>query len=254
MAAIAITAVGCSKTDDTPVDGSSGISDLGGKGGAGGSSGISDLGGSGGVGGSGVNGAGQIEGVSDSGTISALDASSNVEGSAAGHTCGDIVIETALDLKQVAGCTSISGDLTVSQDAVEITELKGLETIQTIEGGLYITGPSLTTVDGLKNLTKVGGDLMIQSIALTSLDGLKNLESVGRDLYLIVCLELTDLKGLERLRSIGGVPTIRELPKVPTCQAIELLERINPSGDAVSQFVCGTLMDECGGTQCGAVT
>ncbi len=182
------------------------------------------------------------------------DSGTGTGGGDAGDPCGDPVIVTAQDLQQVAGCASISGDLTVAENASEITSLNGLESITSIEGNLTLFGPSLTDIDGLGNLVSVGGSLAIQSPTLTEVNGLQNLQSVGGDLFIMGCLELADLAGLGKLTSVGGQLTIRTVPRLPTCEARDLVQRLGLSTADLSQFVCGTLPDECGGVDCPSIT
>lgn len=203
-----------------------------------------------------TGGSPSLSGVSGSaGTAgSGIDSSTIITDSAVEGSCVDVTVITRQDLERLAECTSISGDLTIDETATDITNLDGLINIQTVGGSVSIKGPALSNIDGLSNLTSIGGTLAIQSIRLTNIDGLKNLTSIGSGLYIIVCPELENLGGLDNLASIGGEPMIRDLPLVPSCQVFELLERLGYSRQEASQVVCGTLIDDCGGAKCGAVT
>jgi hypothetical protein len=130
------------------------------------------------------------------------------------------------------GCTDIEGYVCILGS--DITNLNGLSSLSSVEGGLYIydnpilssfigldnlssvgenliitENSNLTSLSGLDNLTSVGGELGIDfNLALTSLSGLDNLSSVEGDLYVYDNSVLTSLSGLENLRSVGGDLTI----------------------------------------------
>jgi hypothetical protein len=261
-AMIFVLAFGCGADDEAGqggggvggIAGAGGISGAGGAaGGAAGAGGISAAGGTAG-GAAGAGGSVAADASAGSSGLADVDSGAGLDGGGESGPCSGAVIVTAQDLQQVAGCTSISGDLQVADNAVEITDLDALSSIQAIEGSLILFGPSLIDINGLGNLVSVGGSLAIQSATLTNVDGLQNLESVGTDLYIMGCFQLADLNGLGKLTSLGGQLTIRTLPRLPTCQARDLVQRLGMSTADLSQFVCGTLPDECGGVDCPSIT
>lgn len=101
-------------------------------------------------------------------------------------------------------CNYIEGDVIISGDDIE--NLDGLETIQIIRGGLWITdNPNLESLNGLHNLFHVDGVLNIgYNEALEDLNSLISLDSVGGDLKLINNSLLSQIEGLSNVQSIGG--------------------------------------------------
>jgi len=181
-------------------------------------------------------------------------------------------------LETVSKCTSIDGDLMVLDTAVGVTDLEILADLEVIKGNVYLSGPDMTSVNGLHRLTSIGGSLMISAPLLTNLDGLNNLKSVGSDLRVLKCVELESLSGLSDLISVGGdlvmmrvssltnldaFSNLKEIkgqfiihsaPKIPTCEAKELIQRLNLPEDTSLTNICGTQMDECGGVDCPVIT
>ena len=76
-----------------------------------------------------------------------------------------------------AQCAVIEGDLLIQN--TNLTNV-GLSHLQSVEGGLYITGNSaLKNLDSFASLTHIGGSLYVsENGALKNLDGLRSLESV----------------------------------------------------------------------------
>jgi len=62
----------------------------------------------------------------------------------------------------------------------QITSTEGLESLESIEGDLIISGTQLVNLDGLTSLTNVSGDVIIKNnISLVSYCGLRNLFENG---------------------------------------------------------------------------
>jgi len=104
-------------------------------------------------------------------------------------------------------CETLEGNLTISGE--EITDLDGLESIKELTGSLNLRAPNLVDVQGLRNLRSIGGALNVGAsgiggTALQNLDDLASLVSVGslslfgnRQLIQIDALSgVTDLKGV----------------------------------------------------------
>lgn len=117
---------------------------------------------------------------------------------------GDYTIRDADDLETISGYSFITGALNINIHTSALKELKGMECLTEIQGGLYISrNISLVTLDGLTNLETIGGNLMIDdNDALTSLDGLKNLAAIDGSLYIIYNDSLMRIK-MDSLSDVG---------------------------------------------------
>ncbi len=109
--------------------------------------------------------------------------------------------QTQIDSFQInyPGCTEIEGDVGIGLPlGTDITNLYGLNVLNTIEGDLIILcNSSITDLTGLDNLTSIGGNLtIIYNNALTSLRGLENLTSIGGG-FGYMAITVTTLIGLE---------------------------------------------------------
>lgn len=102
-------------------------------------------------------------------------------------------------------CTVIEGDVRVQ--GTDITNLKGLNVLTSIKGGMYIVfNDSLISFSGLENLTSVGGDVtLFYNRRVTNLSGLDNLTSIGSSLGIGYNMNLVSLTGLENLTTLGRI-------------------------------------------------
>ena len=116
---------------------------------------------------------------------------------------GDYTIGDADDLEAISGYSLITGTLSISTNALK--DLKGLECLTEIQGGLYLSrNYSLASLEGLTNLETIGGNLMIDNNdGLTNLDGLKNLTLINGSLYMIYNDALMRIK-MDSLSDVGG--------------------------------------------------
>lgn len=192
------------------------------------------------------------------------------------NPCSDPTVYTLDDVESLKECTAISGDLEISDEATEVTNLSGLTNLQTVEGNLSVLAPNLDSVQGLSNLTTVTGKLTIMAPRLTTLEGLNNLVSVG-GLYLNNCEALADLnglgsltsvdgnlsiynkddktndvltslEGLSSLTSVGGTLLILNIRSVPACEVDALCDKLSADENKKeTATICGTAKDECGG-------
>lgn len=120
---------------------------------------------------------------------------------------GSFTVEVATDLDLLAGCTSVSGDLSIS--APELTTLSALQSLVTVGGNLTITGSdALTNLGGLDALMSVAGDVTIGAL------------DEGN-------ATLVDLGGLEQLGFVGGVVRVASNPALQTLAGFELEEHQN---------------------------
>lgn len=121
---------------------------------------------------------------------------------------GDVTVTNQADLDDLASCSEITGNLTIT-GSEDIVTLDALDNLTTIGGTLEILeNPSLTSTAGLENLTSLGGDLRLNiNNALMSLEGFAGLETVG-ELYIGLNNDLTNLSGLENLTSVSRIDII----------------------------------------------
>ena len=85
------------------------------------------------------------------------------------YAIGDV--DTAADLAAVAGCTVISGNLTIATGD-ELTDLTGLSSLTSVDYLFIYSNYALADLDGLSNLTSVYGMEIFDNGILTSVDGL----------------------------------------------------------------------------------
>ena len=112
------------------------------------------------------------------------------------------------NLNGLSEVTNIGGSLRIgdyNEGNPLLTDLTGLDNLDTI-GGLRIqNNNTLTSVIGLGNVTTIGGLEIINNDALTSLTGLVNLSSIGYDLNIEGNSSLTSLVGLDGLLSLNNL-------------------------------------------------
>lgn len=215
---------------------------------------------------------------SSGGTATNLQVSGGVNSAT---PCSGPTVKNGADLALLAGCTSISGNIEVSDKATDITDLFGLANLQNVDGNLKISAPNLTSIQALSKLTSVKGTLTISSPQLSSLKGLEKLASVDA-LSLINCSALIDLtglsglttltgkfsisnsdktptvltslQGLSSLTSVGKLEIIRAI-QLPTCEAYKLRDKLGFSkDDDKNVYICGTADDTCAAKQCDIFT
>ncbi len=121
------------------------------------------------------------------------------------------------------GCTVIDGNLLIDGD---ITNLNGLNQIESITGYLEINYLDITNLTGLSSLTSIGGDLSIGFTELTSLNGLESLTSIGGNLFIDFNNALNNIKGLENLSFVGGDISLSNLG-ITSLEGLEKLTTIN---------------------------
>lgn len=124
-----------------------------------------------------------------------------------------------------AGCSTLDGNLSIT--APEITDVEGLETIQTITGDLEILSTdSLESLQGLDNLGSVGGSLIISANeALSDLSALAALSEVGAEGA--AALVVVDNAMLATLEGLAGVTFTLASITIYTNEALETLQGLN---------------------------
>ena len=122
---------------------------------------------------------------------------------------GSLFIEES-DISDLSGLNNIEtiiGDLYISGNQ-QLTTLNGLSSLETIGGGLFIwVNDNLQDVDGLYSLRTIEGMLSIDSNPLENLNGLNALENIGDEL-MIAFTGLSNLDGLSNLTHLGADITI----------------------------------------------
>ena len=123
---------------------------------------------------------------------------------------GDLTINITDGLTKVEMpyVTSVGGDLRIlcNYDLVRLD----LGSLVYIRGEVEIEGnKSLPNLDGLRSLKYIGGSLTIDNHSCKHPNG-----------------ELADISGLDRLESVGGNIKIEGNPRLPTCAAEALVDRL----------------------------
>jgi hypothetical protein len=117
---------------------------------------------------------------------------------------GDATIAGTADVAWMANVQELTGSLHV--DSTALTNLTGLENLQSVQGNVTITNnASLTNINGLSGLESVGGYISLQSNGvLSNVNGLAALTTVGSYFQIYGNSQLLDLDGLANLASVAG--------------------------------------------------
>lgn len=124
------------------------------------------------------------------------------------------------------GYEEFQGDLIIVENMgpTGLRDLKGLESLRSIDGDLSILGISEPfSLEGLENLTEITGSLFISDVFEQggSLRGLRNLERIG-DLLVVNFTGLNTISDLESLESLGSL----QMRNNPFLTDLSGLERI----------------------------
>lgn len=118
---------------------------------------------------------------------------------------GDFYAADAAQLEQLRGCSGVRGALDLEIWAEHAASLSALDSIQFIDGSLFIyvlEAPMTPAV--FPSLVTVGGDLNLENNRTPGVfDAFPSLVSVGGTLYLYD-IEAEVVTGLPRLRTVGG--------------------------------------------------
>jgi len=150
---------------------------------------------------------------------------------------------------QYPTCTELNGNLTIDGS---ISNLKGLEDIERINGSLLISGeglidlsdlvalnsvtgdirilesPNLTSLTGLETITDFNGSIELQDLpVLNSIDGLRNMRSIGDNLIIQECHALQNLVGLRNLLNISSNLSIINNNNLSSLTGLESLRRVD---------------------------
>jgi hypothetical protein len=172
-----------------------------------------------------------------------------------GEYAGDYDIEHPWDFADIAGYTSISGDLLIACD--DCTDVDDLICLTSVGGYLWIGdvmscgedqpcygNALLENLDGLASVTGTVQWLgIVLSPSLTDISGLLGLTAVegtfeisGNDL-------LPDLDGLAGITSVTGNMHIWDNESLPYCEICDLLEQLTDFTDL--GYLAGNLDDDC---------
>src|SRR5690606_39091677 len=103
-------------------------------------------------------------------------------------------------------CTQINGSVFIDPSSTgPISNLNGLQNIETITGSVIVTENSSTisNLNGLNSLKHIGGDLFISDTWITNISGLSDLEYVGGNVE-IISNHIGDFSPLNNLTYLGG--------------------------------------------------
>lgn len=145
---------------------------------------------------------------------------------------GDIYLNTQgqVDnfLINYPNCTDFPGSMDIGTDFSGITNLNGLQNLNSIGGDLIIRlADLLTSLTGLNSLNTIGGYLEIaNNEGLVSLTGLENLDSIGGYFDIVDNPELANLHGLESLDFIGGELVIRNNDALTNISELENIDSL----------------------------
>jgi len=136
------------------------------------------------------------------------------------------------DLETLEGLEQLQsvGEFTFSRDGLR--RVSGVSNLYEVKGHFKLFSlANLTDLDGLENLQSTGTlDVMINPV-LTNIDGLSGLQRVDGDLRIEGNPELMELDGLKRLERVTGDLYIQGNPKVPSSEIDRLLERVAVDGE-----------------------
>ena len=119
---------------------------------------------------------------------------------------GDIIITSSTDIELLRGYRVVKGNVFINP--LGIADLRGLESLQTIEGTLDIAYDSS------------------QRQSLKSLEGLDMLEHVSGYVQLENCDLLEHLGGLDNLRQVGGSLSVYNNERLNSVDALAGLEHV----------------------------
>ncbi len=138
--------------------------------------------------------------------------------------------EPNLDLTGLSSVEVIKGTLAVDYNN-SLDNFEGLENLDSIYGGIYLSNNSLTSFKGLDNLKYVGNLLQIdEGTSIADFSHLNNLNRIGGNFRVTYDSTLINYEGLENLKYVDGNLTI----------AFSLIE--NFEGLNSLEFVGGNLL------------
>jgi hypothetical protein len=143
-----------------------------------------------------------------------------------GSQAYDLNLETldGLDELEVVGEFSFHAD--------GLRDLTGVRNLREVEGSFRFAGmANLTDLHGLQRLETTGDLELIFNRVLVSVDGLSSLRQVDGDLLIAENPELRDLSCLGALERVTGDVGIGSNPKLPAAHIERLVSRIEVGGE-----------------------
>lgn len=117
--------------------------------------------------------------------------------------CTDVVLVSQAQVSTF-NCAHITGHLHITGG--DITDLSPLSMLETVDGDILITSPTLVNLNGLSSLVSVTGEFKVGPTgALENVEGLNALQSIGEKLIFIENDVLVNLDGLSSLENVGGL-------------------------------------------------
>lgn len=127
-------------------------------------------------------------------------------------------------------CKNMTGPVLVL--GADIVNLDSLRQLRTIGGKLQIEAPNLADITGLSGLTRVDGFIHIGGTALTNLHGLENLKSTGSSFTVgnnPLLLTTTQFDSLENSGfSLSGSPLLQDWGAFPSLKTGKTIHLNNP--------------------------
>jgi hypothetical protein len=180
------------------------------------------------------------------------------------HIGGSLIVKdsTGIDLGAFSELEYIGDSLVLHESAVR--NLVGFDELDVIEGDLRVVAAPLERLEGFDDLTSIGGNFflelgvfmtdlpafddlvtiggnfdLIENYALASISGFGDLESVGGNFNLFGNEQLQAL-GFDELDALGGGSlSIQYNTALSTCEADDLLDRLQANGFAGSATIQG---------------
>jgi hypothetical protein len=133
-----------------------------------------------------------------------------------------VTLRTNEEIQSFAGCQVLEGSLQVRHDVTDLSPLSSLKVIEgSISGGGYQFKPF--SLDALESLEVIGEDLHFLNDNVTSFLGISKVHTVGGGLRLFEVPEIEDLRGLEKVATLGYL-TISYNPKLRTLAGLDGLQ------------------------------
>jgi Secretion system C-terminal sorting domain len=129
------------------------------------------------------------------------------------------------------GCTELINSLVVN--AIDVTNLNGLIQLESSTGNsdIRILNTVITDLSGLDNLQTVGGNLELEANQLLiNFNGLEQLESIHTDFILVENGVLSSFDGLSSLVTIGGALRLRNNPTLENFSGMDNLSTLGIEG------------------------
>ncbi len=129
-----------------------------------------------------------------------------------GCPAGDVILQTQQEVNDFAAtyptCTEIQGTLYIGKTSGSLTDITDLTPLNQIEsvGGISIQRTKVSNLSGLEQLQTIDGDLrIVLNPNLLNINVLSGVASVGGQLHVGYNRELVTLMGLNELNTVGSL-------------------------------------------------